>query len=119
MTRGRRNSGWKEQKSDLPVAELVVGSTVTNTHRETQALRQRSRGTCCSCSARSPDLPLPAPTAAASAWKSWDLPLMLNHFLTRLLDHDSCKRNHRNKEEEQQGEEEGGQVSCQATTRQG
>jgi len=60
--------------------------------------------------ARSPDLPLPVPTAAASAWKSWDLPLMLNHFLTRLLDHDSCK-NHRNKEEE----EEEGQVSCQAT----
>jgi len=43
MTRGRRNSGWKEQKSDLPVAGLVVGSTVTNTHRETQALRQRPR----------------------------------------------------------------------------
>jgi hypothetical protein len=32
---------------------------------------------------------------------------MLNHFLTRLLDHDSCE-NHTNKEEEQQqqGEEE-------------
>jgi hypothetical protein len=39
----------------------------------------------------SPDLPVPA--AAPSAWKSWDLPLMLNHFLTRLLDHDSCKKN--------------------------
>jgi hypothetical protein len=38
-----------------------------------------------------PDLPVPA--AAPSAWKSWDLPLMLNHFLTRLLDHDSCKKN--------------------------
>jgi hypothetical protein len=32
------------------------------------------------------------PTAAtSSAWKSWALLLMLNHFLTKLLDHESCE----------------------------
>ena len=83
-----RNSGWKEQKSDLAVADRGRrdgnnGSqwrAPTRTHAERPSRLQLPG---------SPDLPVPA--ATASAWKSWDLPLMLNHFLTRLLDHDSCK----------------------------
>lgn len=106
--------GTKE-KSDLPASgrqtegrrrewKSVVGPTRTHTEKPSRLQ---------SYQLNSPDLPVPG--ATASAWKSCDLPLMLNHFLTRLLDHDSCGTNRNaagttEEEEEQQQQGEDGQV---------
>ena len=72
---------WQTEEEEMEAPEVSGGSHKAETPRERQSTGLQLPG--------SPDLPVPA--ATASAWKSWDLPLMLNHFLTRLLDHDSCK----------------------------
>lgn len=47
---------------------------------------RRKKHTLANPNACAPLLPI---AATSSAWKSWALLLMLNHFLTKLLDHDS------------------------------